>query len=171
LALSAEANSLTSFADQPRPSTIHRTRQHPIDRYSVPSASICHVARACKPAGNTLRALWLVVASSTQTAARVCSSVYSSVHCQTFRQIHHANGLAPLGCAVTSLAGAMSRPLSGVEPHRPTNYSPRIDSSIQALRRILHSHSCGSRLPATVHTPRIIQRNPRYRLPIPPVGN
>src|SRR5580698_8347801 len=52
-------------------------------------------------------------------AKRVCSSTYSSVHCQTLpvRSIT-PNGLAPRGCQSTSLGGRASRPRSGsgVEP-------------------------------------------------------
>src|SRR5258708_10379441 len=46
-------------------------------------------------------------------AARVWSSSYSSVHCHTFPTISITpNGLVPLGCASTSLAGPIARPCS-----------------------------------------------------------
>src|SRR5580698_9707717 len=52
-------------------------------------------------------------------AKRVCSSTYSSVHCQTLPvRSMTPKGLAPRGCQSTSLGGRASRPRSGsgVEP-------------------------------------------------------
>src|SRR5438270_10124551 len=99
-------------------------------------------------------------------AARVCSSTYSSVHCHILPTMSITpNGLAPWGCALTSLGGSMVRPLSGVgaravlsagQPLGPPTRETASQSQFPQgnVRPSLpcaaycHSHSCGSRFPA-----------------------
>src|ERR1700761_2998195 len=96
-------------------------------------------------------------------AARVCSSRYSSVHCHTLPTISITpNGLAPCGCAFTSLGGAIIRPLSGVGARFATSaghplrllFVSQSQSPQGYVRPSLpcaaycHSHSWGNRLPA-----------------------
>src|SRR6266702_1385435 len=102
-------------------------------------------------------------------AARVCSSTYSSVHCQTFPTISMTpKGLAPLGCASTLLAGGSVRPLSGVGAgasfgsfsQGQANGPPLVTGASQSqlphgkmrpsfpCAAYCHSHSCGSRFAA-----------------------
>src|ERR1700736_4376483 len=98
-------------------------------------------------------------------AARVWSSTYSSVHCHTFPTMSITpNGLAPFGCASTSLGGSIVRALSGVgagaslPDAQPAAPPPRDESQSQfpqgKLRSSVpwaaycHSHSWGSRFPA-----------------------
>src|ERR1035438_4198069 len=78
-------------------------------------------------------------------AARVCSSWYSSVHCQMLavRSIT-PKGLAPFGKASTSVGARSSRPCSDGQasqaalPHGYTRWSV-------PCAAYCHSHSCGDR--------------------------